>query len=49
MALLDKSAAEVTWQKLCDNDWQGLRTLLGQKVLSATHSEHFNAEGVSQV
>ena len=53
MASLDKSAAEARWQELCNDDWQGLRTLLGQKVLSASHSEHFDtemtAEGVSQV
>ena len=53
MALLDKSAAEGTWQEMCDNDWQGLQTLLGQKVLSATHTEQFDkemiAEGISRV
>ena len=46
-------AAEASWQELCQNDWQGLRTLLGQKVLAATHSQQLGAEkpaeGVSQV
>lgn len=47
-----EGAAEASWQELCKNDWQGLRTFLGQKVLAATHKHlgtEQTAEGVSQV
>ena len=37
-------AAEARWQELCRNDGQGLRTLLGQKVSSATHNNQTDTE-----